>query len=162
MKSNTISSTAAIAFLLLALSGCAKAVDDGANQSISTSASTNTATSTATSTAAVPSSETKTASPTNAAAGRVYLGTLKGVISDSMCGKDHSKMVGATGDAKACIAKCIASGAKYVLVDSKGDKYDLSDQDKAKKMSGQQVAITGHIDPAGKSIHVHTIASASN
>ncbi len=91
--------------------------------------------------------------------GKVYEGTINGVISDSMCGKDHSKM-GETGkDPAKCIAECVASGAKYVLVDDKGESYSLSDQGKTKELAGQHVAVTGHIDPSTKAIHVHSIVS---
>lgn len=100
----------------------------------------------------------KDASPASSS-GEVYEGTMHGVISDSMCGKDHSKM-GETGkDPAKCIGQCVASGAKYVLVDEKGDSYSLSDQEKPKELGGKHVAITGHIDPSEKAIHVHSIVT---
>ncbi|MBX3150340.1 hypothetical protein KF728_09350 [Candidatus Obscuribacterales bacterium] len=97
--------------------------------------------------------------PATTSSGEVYEGTITGVISDSMCGKDHSKM-GELGKTPAkCIEKCVASGAKFVLVDEKGDSYALSDQEKTKDLAGKHVAITGHIDPSEKAIHVHKIVS---
>lgn len=153
MKVNIASTTAASALLILLLSGCsnsAKTSDSSVAPSVAPAASK------AASTDATAAKEA-TATPT--AAGGVYLGTINGVISDSMCGKDHSKMGGATNDPAACAAKCVAGGAKYVLVDAKGDMYGLSDQDKAKEVAGKQVAITGHIDPTEKSVHVHSIVT---
>ncbi len=125
---------------------------------------TSTQSSTSTSETSKPATSTSTTSQPNAdstkkGTGEVYEGTITGAISDSMCGKDHSKMGDTGKDAKACIEKCVASGAKYVLVDKKGDSYALSDQDKSKELAGKAVAITGHIDPAEKSIHVHSIVS---
>ena len=152
MKLNIASTTAASALLILLLSGC--------SNSAKTSDSTVTpATVPAASTTASTDAPAVKEAGAPSAAGGVYLGTINGVISDSMCGKDHSKMGGATTDAAACAAKCVAGGAKYVLVDAKGDMYGLSDQDKAKGVAGKQVAISGHIDPSEKSVHVHSIVT---
>ncbi|MDR3614058.1 MAG: hypothetical protein WCT03_00360 [Candidatus Obscuribacterales bacterium] len=150
MKLNIASTTAASALLILLLSGCsnsAKTSDSTVAKAVAPVAST-----------AAPT-DAPVAKKEAAASGGVYLGTINGVISDSMCGKDHSKMGGATTDPAACAAKCVAGGAKYVLVDAKGDMYGLSDQDKAKEVAGKQVAITGHIDPTEKSVHVHSIVT---
>ena len=57
-----------------------------------------------------------------------------GVVSDNECA--------ATKHDKACIEKCVAAGAKYVLV-SKGKAYTLDAQDKLKGMGGQRVKVTG-------------------
>lgn len=112
-------------------------------------------------TSATPATTSPDATETSTSTGAadIYEGTIDGVISDSMCGKDHSKMGALGKDPAACIAKCVAGGAKYVLVDSKGDSYALSDQIKAKELAAKSVAITGHIDPKEKSIHVHSIVS---
>ncbi|MBX9771207.1 MAG: hypothetical protein K2X29_07535 [Candidatus Obscuribacterales bacterium] len=91
-------------------------------------------------------------------AGQVYVGTISGVISDSMCGKDHSGMGDLGKDSVACTQKCVEQGAKFVLVDEKsGDIYKLSDQKKPAKFAGKGVSIDGHIDPAEKAIHVHSL-----
>lgn len=135
---------------ILALAACSQS-----EQKSEETASPSTATS-STPTAASPDAP---ATGTTSRTGEVYEGTINGVISDSMCGKDHTKMGAMGKDPAACIEKCVASGAKYVLVDSKGDSYALSDQQKAKELAAKTVAITGHIDPTEKSIHVHSIVS---
>jgi predicted small lipoprotein YifL len=90
--------------------------------------------------------------------GQVYEGTLSGVISDSMCGKDHSGMGELGKDPAVCTQKCVEQGAKFVLVDEKsGDVYNLSDQKKPAKFAGQSVSVDGHIDPTEKAIHVHSL-----
>lgn len=93
-------------------------------------------------------------------ASAVYEGTISGAISDSMCGKNHSTMGEAGKDPIVCTRKCVESGAKYVLVDSKsGEVYNLSDQEKFADLAGKTVSIEGHIDPSSKSIHVHSVNS---
>jgi hypothetical protein len=59
-----------------------------------------------------------------------------GVVSDNACG--------VTKHDKACVEKCAAAGAKYVLV-SKGKVYKLDAQDKFKGMGGQRVKVTGSL-----------------
>lgn len=99
-----------------------------------------------------------TTTGTESSGGKVYEGTISGVISDSMCGKDHSGMGELGKDPAACTQKCVAQGAKYVVVDSStGDVYTLSDSEKAKEFAGKPVSIEGHIDPQTKAIHVHSV-----
>lgn len=119
--------------------------------------------------AAVPNSASTSASPsTNQAASStssaqseaatgVHEGTVSGVISDSMCGSDHTKMCELGKDAQACSQKCVESGAKYVLVDHDGEVYQLSDQKRVKEFAGKSVAVSGHIDHSTKAIHLHSI-----
>jgi Protein of unknown function (DUF5818) len=57
-----------------------------------------------------------------------------GTVSDNQCA--------ATKHGKACIEKCVAAGAKYVLV-SKGKAYTLDAQDKFKGLGGERVKVTG-------------------
>lgn len=90
---------------------------------------------------------------------KVYEGTLSGVISDSMCGKDHSGMGELGKDPVACTNKCVEQGAKYILVTDSGDVYQLTDANKARELAGKPVSIEGHIDPKEKAIHVHSIAA---
>jgi hypothetical protein len=60
--------------------------------------------------------------------------TWTGTVSDTQCG--------ATKHDAACIEKCVAAGAKYVLV-SKDKVYMLDPQDKFKGMGGKRVKVTG-------------------
>lgn len=142
----------------LTLAGCSTA---GTKPEASNSESTPVESSAQTSEAPKETAPTQPtpAKATAVSSGEVYEGTITGVISDSMCGKDHSKMGGLGKDPAKCIEKCVASGAKYVLIDEKGDSYSLSNQEKPKELTGKHVAITGHIDPSEKAIHVHKIVS---
>jgi len=66
--------------------------------------------------------------------------TLTGKISDAMCAGKHN------GDAKACVAKCIKGGDKYVLVvDTK--VYKISNQKFADlaKFAGTDAVVTGEV-----------------
>ena len=61
--------------------------------------------------------------------------TFTGVITDAMCGKDHS-MMGIKPDAK-CVADCVKQGSKYAL--AVGDNvYELSDQKMPAKFAGAE------------------------
>src|SRR5580698_2067583 len=60
--------------------------------------------------------------------------TWTGTVSDDKCD--------ATKHDTACIEKCVAAGAKYVLV-SKGKVYSLDAQDKFRGMGGKRVRVTG-------------------
>ena len=92
--------------------------------------------------------------------GKVYEGTITGVISDSMCGKDHLGIMGTMGrDSVACTKKCVEQGAKFVLVDGNGVVYHLSDQKKPVELAGRAVSVEGHIDPTEKAIHVHSMTA---
>jgi hypothetical protein len=82
--------------------------------------------------------------------------TFTGVISDDMCGKDHSHMK--MGPDPKCVTECIKTmNGKYVLAD--GDKeYVLSDQKTPAKFAGQKVTVTGKLN--GKTLKVDSIAPA--
>jgi hypothetical protein len=71
--------------------------------------------------------------------------TMKGKISDSMCGAKHGKGEhGGTANDRACTEKCIKDGEKYVFVS--GDKvYKIANQDMAdlKAHAGHEVEVTG-------------------
>lgn len=81
--------------------------------------------------------------------------TFTGEISDSMCGLKHMM----PGSAKECADKCVQGGAKYVLADQTAKTvYQLSDQEKAKQFSGQEVKVAGTLK--GDSITVTSIEAA--
>jgi hypothetical protein len=67
--------------------------------------------------------------------------TWTGTVSDEHCGAKHAK---ASADAESCVEKCVAGGAKYVLV-SKGKVYQVDDQDKFKGLGGKSVKVTGTV-----------------
>jgi len=154
-----MTTTALALVCAIGLAGCSQ----GEQKTDSVKSSTDTTT---VSTESAPKTDSNTAATTNTATttkeqsggGEVYLGTINGVISDSMCGKDHKGMGELGKNPAACTKKCIEGGAKYVLVDQKGDVYALSNQEKPADFAGKPVAITGHIDPTEKSIHVHSLA----
>ncbi len=70
--------------------------------------------------------------------------TFTGVVTDSMCGADHS-MMKITPDAK-CARECVKGGGsvKYALL-SGGKVYKLSDQETPAKFAGQRVKVTGKL-----------------
>jgi hypothetical protein len=68
--------------------------------------------------------------------------TFTGVITESMCKKDH-KAMGKGPDAD-CIRACVKAdkNVKYVLYDGK-NTYKLSDQQTPEKFAAQRVKVTG-------------------
>jgi len=76
--------------------------------------------------------------------------TVNGYVSDSMCGAKGAK------DAHAdCMNKCVAKGAKYVIVtDSDHKVLTVDNPDALKGHEGHHVAVTGQV--SGSSIHVES------
>lgn len=69
--------------------------------------------------------------------------TFTGVITDTMCGKDHAHM-GVSPDEK-CVRECVRASKgkfKYALWDGK-KMYVLSDQQAPEKFAAKQVKVTG-------------------
>ena len=81
--------------------------------------------------------------------------TYTGVITDTMCGKDHA-MMNIKPDSK-CVAECVKSGSKYALLEG-SNVYELSDQKMPEKFAGQKVKVTGTLD--GQTIQVKSISAA--
>jgi hypothetical protein len=80
--------------------------------------------------------------------------TLKGIISDSMCGASHKDM-GIKMTDRECTQACTAKGAQYVLV-ADGKIYKLTNQDAdLKTHAGHTVNLTG--DVKGETIRVSKI-----
>ncbi len=81
--------------------------------------------------------------------------TMNGMISDSMCGASHAKMIAAHPGMtdRACTLGCISHGAKYVFV-ADGKVYQIANQNLAalKKDAGDSVSLTGDVN--GDSITV--------
>ena len=74
--------------------------------------------------------------------------TVNGYVSDSMCGAK-----GASASHTACMNKCIAKGAKYVIVTDGDNKVlNVDNPDVLKGHEGHHVAVTGEIN--GDVIHI--------
>lgn len=82
--------------------------------------------------------------------------TFTGVITDSMCGKDHA-MMKVTQDSK-CVLECVKGGSKYALFDGT-NTYVLSDQRTPEGFAGQRVRITGTLFEKTKIIKVDSISA---
>ena len=80
--------------------------------------------------------------------------TFTGIITDSMCGKDHA-MMKVTPDSK-CVQECVKHGSKYALFDGK-TAYVLSDQKTPEQFAGQRVKITGTLYEKTKILQVDSI-----
>jgi hypothetical protein len=83
--------------------------------------------------------------------------TFTGVITDSMCGKDHA-MMNVAPDSK-CVRECAKQGAKYALFDGKSS-YVLSDQQTPQQIAGQKVKVTGEFNEKTKILKVDSITAA--
>jgi hypothetical protein len=76
--------------------------------------------------------------------------TVNGWVSDDKCGAK-----GANAGAEACTKKCLAAGAKMVIVTDKDQKILAVDNpDALKGHEGHHIAVTGHV--GADSIHVES------
>jgi hypothetical protein len=91
-----------------------------------------------------------------AAPGKDPAKTFVGSIGDSMCGAKH--MMAGESD-KNCTLECVKGGAKYILIDSSGKIYQLSDQKKPEQFAGAKVTVTGTLK--GDTIAVTSIVAAN-
>lgn len=77
--------------------------------------------------------------------------TVNGWITDSKCGAK-----GANAGAEACTKKCLAAGAKMVVVTDADQKVlNVDNPDALKGHEGHHVAVTGNV--TGDSIHVSSV-----
>ena len=65
---------------------------------------------------------------------------FKGIVTDSMCGKDHA-MMKVNPDSK-CVVECARHGSKYALFNGK-TAYVLSDQKTPEQFAGKKVTVNG-------------------
>ena len=80
--------------------------------------------------------------------------TLEGIISDTMCGVEHT--MGKNLSAAECTNQCVKMGSKYALVVGK-DVYELDGKTAGlDKLACQKVKLTGTVD--GKKIQVESVA----
>jgi len=78
-------------------------------------------------------------------------GTVNGWVVDDKCGAK-----GANANAEACTKKCLAAGAKLVIVTDKDSKVlTVDNPDALKGHEGHHIAATGSIK--GDSIHVDSM-----
>lgn len=82
--------------------------------------------------------------------------TFTGVVTDTMCGKDHA-MMKVSPDSK-CVLECVKGGAKYALFDGK-NVYVLSDQKAPEQFAGQRVKVTGTLYEKTKILKVDSIST---
>jgi hypothetical protein len=77
--------------------------------------------------------------------------TVNGWVADSKCGAK-----GANASAAACTKKCLAAGAKMVVVTDTDQKVlTVDNPDKLTGHEGHHVAVTGQV--TGDSIHVDSV-----
>ena len=74
----------------------------------------------------------------------------------------HSSMMGQAGDQQTFSGKVAKADGKFVLKDTESKTtYVLDDQDKAKQFDGQEVKVSGSLDPQTKTIRVASISPGS-
>lgn len=98
---------------------------------------------------------------TAAAAMAETAGSWTGVITDSMCGKDHSAMKTKDPD-DACVRSCVKSNPaayKFVLFDGK-TAYKLSDQKLPEQFAAKKVVVKGTLYAKTGVIKVDSIQMA--
>ena len=89
------------------------------------------------------------------AAGAAESTTIKGWISDSMCGAKHA------GSGAACVKKCISDGMTPVFVDeAKKAVWTIDNPDSVKSFYGDHVTVTATADAGKKSVHIDSIEEA--
>ena len=81
--------------------------------------------------------------------------TFTGIITDSMCGKDHA-MMKVTPDSK-CVQECVKHGSKYALYDGKA-VYVLSDQKTPEQYAGKKVKVIGTLNEKTNILKVDSIS----
>ena len=87
--------------------------------------------------------------------------TFTGVITDSMCGSNHTGMN--IAPTQKCVRECMKHGAhvKYVLLDANNKTYRLSDQETPAKYAAKKVKVTGKLYPKTGVIAVEKIEPAT-
>ncbi len=73
---------------------------------------------------------------------------LEGWVVDEAAAEQH-----ANAESKDAVIKAQAEGALLVFITTKGDEYEIGDQEKALDHVGQKWVIIGQLDPDGK-LHI--------
>lgn len=81
--------------------------------------------------------------------------TFTGVITDKMCGANHS-MMNVKPDSK-CVRECVKAGSVYALA-AAGKVYTLSNAKTADAFAGQRVKVAGALDEKTGTITVDSIS----
>jgi len=82
--------------------------------------------------------------------------TLTGVISDSMCGRDHAAMK-VSPDSK-CVTECVkASESIHFTLLAQKEAYILGDRKKPARFAGQKVKVKGVLAARTNVIQVESI-----
>lgn len=85
--------------------------------------------------------------------------TFTGVITDTMCGKDHSQMN--LQPIEECVKQCVKAGKdKYALLTPEGKLYKLSDQKSPEPFAAKKVNVTGTLFEKTGIIRVDKIEGA--
>jgi hypothetical protein len=85
--------------------------------------------------------------------------TYTGVITDTMCNRDHKAMK-VSPDSK-CVKECVGDGKTYKYALLTGTNvYPLSDQETPAKFAGQRVEVTGVLYEKTKILKVDAIKAA--
>jgi hypothetical protein len=85
--------------------------------------------------------------------------TFTGVITDTMCGKDHTHMH--LNPIEECVRQCVKAGKdKYALLTPAGKLYKLSDQKAPEPFAAKKVKVTGTLFEKTGIIQVDRIEAA--
>jgi hypothetical protein len=113
---------------------------------------------------AVLSAAVLAAAARSRAAGEASPHLFSGIISDSECGLDHSRMKKEhhlSNDLKCTRECCEKYQQEYVLADhTTGEVYQLDDQKKAARYANRIVRVLGTLDADSGTIHVLQIERA--
>lgn len=82
--------------------------------------------------------------------------TVTGVLTDKMCGADHS-MMHVKPDSK-CVRECVRAGSAYALA-AGGKVYTLTNSKTANAFAGQKVRVAGTLDEKTGTIAVDSISA---
>lgn len=80
--------------------------------------------------------------------------TFTGVVTDTMCGAQHTMMKNQPDDK--CVQMCVKGSSDYALFDGQ-NVFKLSDQSKPARFAAQKVKVTGTLNPKNKTIKVSSI-----
>lgn len=85
--------------------------------------------------------------------------TYTGVITDTMCNRDH-KVMNVSPDSK-CVKDCIGDGKTYKYALLTGENiYTLSDQETPAKFAARRVVVTGVLYEKTRILKVESIQAA--